>query len=125
MAGGVIRLAAFAAVGLLIAAPAFAGDADVIDVKVERRSGRIFDFDVTIRSRDTGWTRYADGIEVLGPDGKVLGTRVLEHPHEQEQPFTRDVYGVTIPSGVTEVTIRAHFKPSGYDGTVLKVVLPR
>ena len=119
------RLAVFSLIGLLAAAPAFAGEADVIAARVEHRSGRIFDFDVTVRSRDTGWERYADAIEVLGPDGKVLGSRVLDHPHETEQPFTRDVNGVTIPNGVTEVTIRAHFKPAGFDGTTLKVMVPR
>jgi hypothetical protein len=120
-----MRLAALVLVGLVLAGPAFAGEANVTDAKVAHRSGRIFDFDVTVRSRDTGWDRYADRIEVLGPDGKVLGTRVLEHPHEDEQPFTRDVYGVTIPGGIAEVTIRAHFKPVGFDGATLKVALPR
>ena len=121
-----MRLAAtLTLVGLLAAAPAVAGEADVIDARIEHRSGRIYDFDVTVRSRDTGWDRYADRIDVLGPDGKVLGTRVLEHPHEDEQPFTRDVYGVNIPTGVTEVTIRAHFKPAGFDGATLKVTVPR
>jgi hypothetical protein len=124
VAGG-LSAAVLATVGLLIAAPAFAGDADVVDAKVVHRSGRVFDFDVTVRSRDTGWERYADQIEVLGPDGKVLGTRVLVHPHEDEQPFTRDVYGVTIPGGVEAVTVRARFKPSGFDGATLRVVLPR
>ena len=117
-----IRLAL---VGLVLAGPALAGEADVTDAKVMHRSGRIYDFDVTVRSRDTGWDRYADRIDVLGPDGAVLGTRVLEHPHEDEQPFTRDVYGVTIPGSVGEVTLRAHFKPVGFDGAVLKVPVPR
>ena len=116
-----MRLAGLSLLGLLVGAPAYAGEADVIGAKVEHRSGAIYDFDVTIRSKDTGWDRYADLIEVLGPGGKVLGTRVLEHPHADEQPFTRDVYGVEIPRGVTEVTIRARFKPLGFDGVTLRV----
>lgn len=116
-----MKRAALALIGLLAGFPAYAGEADVVAAKVDHRSGRIYDFDVTIRSNDTGWDRYADLIQVLGPDGQVLGTRVLEHPHEQEQPFTRDVYGVEIPRGVTEVTIRARFKPVGFDGVVLRV----
>ena len=118
-------LAALSLIGVLAAAPAFAGEADVTAAKVAHRSGRIYDFDVTVSSRDTGWDRYADRIDVLDPDGKALGVRVLEHPHEDEQPFTRDVYGVNIPSGVTEVTIRAHFKPVGFDGAALQVAVPR
>ncbi len=120
-----MKAASLALVGLLAGFPALAGEADVIAAKVDHRSGRIYDFDVTIRSNDSGWDRYADLIEVLGPDGKVLSTRVLEHPHEQEQPFTRDVYGVEIPRGITEVTIRARFKPVGFDGTTLRVAVPR
>lgn len=120
-----MKAASLALVGLLAGFPALAGEADVIAAKVDHRSGRIYDFDVTIRSNDSGWDRYADLIEVLGPDGKVLSTRVLEHPHEQEQPFTRDVTGVDVPRGITEVTIRAHHKPAGYDGATLRVTLPR
>ena len=120
-----MRSAVFALGVLLAASPAIAGEADVIGATVEHRTARIYDFDVTIRSHETGWERYADRIEVLGPDGKILSTRVLEHPHEQEQPFTRDVTGVEVPRGVTEVTIRAHHKPAGYDGATLRVTLPR
>ena len=86
MARGLILAAA-----LLGAAPAWAGDADVIRAMFERRANGLYDFDVTVRSKDTGWDRYADRIEVLAPDGTVLATRVLFHPHDDEQPFTRDV----------------------------------
>jgi hypothetical protein len=34
---------------------------------------------------------FAGALEVLVPDGAVLGRRVLLHPHETEQPFTRDL----------------------------------
>lgn len=40
----------------------------------------------------------------------LLGRRVLLHPHETEQPFTRDLYGVSTPAGVTHVTVRARHK---------------
>jgi hypothetical protein len=119
-----MRRPALGLILLLAAFPAYAGEADVVAAKVDHRSGRIYDFDVTVRSNDSGWDRYADRIEILGPDGKVLGIRVLEHPHEQEQPFTRDVSGVEIPRGIDEVTIRARFKPVGFDGAVLRVKVP-
>jgi hypothetical protein len=102
-----------------------AGEADVIGVNVRHAGHNRFDFDVTVRSNDTGWNHYADKIEVLAPDGSVLGTRVLLHPHETEQPFTRDVYGVAIPPGVAEVVVRAHHKFMGYDGATVTVRLPR
>ena len=114
-----------AACGALAAAGASAGEADVIDVKVRRSAAGVYDFDVTVRSVDKGWEYFADAFEVLAPDGKVLGRRVLLHPHETEQPFTRDLYGVRIPSGIERVTVRARHKPKGYDGKTLSVALPR
>jgi hypothetical protein len=110
---------------LLAAQGALAGEADVVDVKVRRNSGGTYDFDVTVKSVDKGWNHYADAFEVLAPDGRVLGRRVLFHPHETEQPFTRDLYGVTIPAGVTRVTVRARHKPEGYGGETMSVPLPR
>lgn len=109
----------------LVALPVHAGEADVIDVKVRRNASGTYDFDVTVKSVDKGWDHYADAFEVLGPDGKLLGRRVLYHPHETEQPFTRDLYGVRIPAGVSEVTVRARHKPKGYDGAAMTVRLPR
>ncbi len=108
---------------LLLPATAWAGEADVIGAVVRRAAAGVYDFDVTVRSRDTGWDRYADRIEVLAPDGRVLGTRVLEHPHDDEQPFTRDVYGVAVPDRIDQVTIRAHFRPVGYDGATFSLRL--
>ena len=58
-------------------------------------------------------------------DGRVLGTRVLLHPHDDEQPFTREIDGVRIPPGVDRVTLRARHKPKGYDGKTLELRLPR
>ena len=109
---------------LLMAQAAFAGEADVVDVKVRRSAAGTYDFDITVKSVDKGWNHYADAFEVLGPEGAVLGRRVLLHPHETEQPFTRELYGVRIPAGVTQVTVRARHKPKGYDGKVQRVALP-
>jgi len=109
---------------LFVSQTAFAGEADVVDVKVRRNASGTYDFDVTVKSVDKGWDYYADAFEVLGPDGRALGRRILYHPHETEQPFTRELYGVTIPAGVTQVTVRARHKPKGYDGKVQRVALP-
>ena len=122
MARPVIRIA-WAALGIIAAVPARAGDADVVNVVVRQRAG-LYDLDVTIRSNDTGWERYADRIEALGSDGAVLGTRVLEHPHDDEQPFTRDLYELRVPAGTARVTVRAHFKPTGFDGATMTIALP-
>jgi hypothetical protein len=113
------------AITLLLARAAWAGEADVVDAKVRRASDGAYSFDVTVKSNDRGWNYYADAFEVLTPEGKLLGRRVLLHPHENEQPFTRDLYGVRIPPGVERVVIRARHKPKGYDGKTLTVELPK
>ncbi|MEM7643100.1 MAG: hypothetical protein AAF366_11285, partial [Pseudomonadota bacterium] len=61
---------------------------------------------------------YADGWEVLGPDGARLGYRELLHPHVTEQPFTRSLSGVEIPEGVERVTVRAHDNVDGWGAAV-------
>ncbi len=118
-----IRAAALLGV-LLAPGPAFAGDADVTQVSIRRGQGAWFNLDVTVRSKDTGWTRYANRIEALAPDGTVLGVRELDHPHETEQPFTRDLYDLRVPPGIKTIVVRAHFKPTGYDGATMTVALP-
>ena len=117
------RVLAVGALFVAASAPALAGDADVIDVRTARSGSAIYDFAITVRSRDTGWDRYADRLEALGPDGTVLGARTLVHPHDDEQPFTRTLDGVKIP-GAMNITLRAHFKPSGFVGTTRTVAIP-
>jgi hypothetical protein len=122
-----MRALAFLLVVLGLAAgaePASAKDAHVVGVKVHRSADGTWRFDVTVRSNDTGWKKYADRWEIVGPDGTVLGKRVLLHPHETEQPFTRSLSGVRIPAGVRKVTVRAHDKVGGYGGKSVTVTLP-
>jgi len=57
-------------------------------------------------------------------DRVVLGRRRLWHPHVDEQPFTRSLFGIAVPEGVREVIIRAHSSVHGYGGTEIKVKLP-
>lgn len=59
----------------------------------------------------------------LPPQGALLGRRILFHPHETEQPFTRELTGVKIPPEVSEVVVRARHKPRGYDGATMTIEL--
>ncbi len=104
---------------------AFAGKADVIEASATKAADGTYTFSVTIKSDDTGWDKYADRWEVVSTDGTVLGIRVLAHPHEDEQPFTREQSGIKVPEGVTEVTIRAHDKVEGFGGKEVTIPLPR
>ncbi len=108
---------------------AIAGEADVVGVKVRPSGPRLYGFDVTVRSNDTGWDYYAERFEVVAPDGTVLGTRVLLHPHETEQPFTRELDGVRIAPSINEVVVRAWMKRGAQakaaGGEPMRVTLPR
>ena len=101
------------------------GRANVKDVEVTATGDDTWRFDVTIASDDRGWDAYADAFEIVGPEGKVLGKRVLHHPHVDEQPFTRSLRGVRIPPDVERVKVRAHHSEAGYDGLTRMVELPR
>jgi len=112
------------ALGLaLLPVVAFAGEVDVVDARATHSGDGTWRFDVTLRHADEGWDHYADAWDVVAPDGSVLATRVLYHPHVDEQPFTRSLSGVRIPDGLTTVTIRGHDKVHGYGGKTLTVTL--
>lgn len=64
-------------------------------------------FTVTLQHADQGWNHYANQWDVLTLDNQLLKSRVLYHPHVDEQPFTRSLSGVVIPEGVNRVKIRA------------------
>jgi hypothetical protein len=87
-------------------------------------------FYVTVEHPDTGWEDYTDGWDVLLPDGTVLKpdpdapfTRLLLHPHVDEQPFTRSQSGIVIPDNTTHVRVRAHDLVDGYGGREVVVDL--
>lgn len=93
-------------------------------VKAAKQSGGLWRFDVTVRHKDEGWGHYADAWQVVDPaNGKVLGERILAHPHDLEQPFTRSLSGVNIPEGVTYILIRARCNVHGFGGREVLVNL--
>ena len=103
----------------------YAGEADVVDVKVKRTGENRFSFSVTVYHSDIGWDHYANKWDVVAPDGTVLGTRILHHPHVNEQPFTRSLSGVKIPATIDTVTVRAHDSVHEYGGKAVTVDLPQ
>ena len=108
-----------------LAIPAAAGEADVLDVLILKAGDGSYSFTVTVRHADAGWDHYADRWEVVAPDGTVLGTRVLLHPHDIEQPFTRGQSGIRIPAGIDAVVVRAHDSVHGLGGSEQTVTVPR
>lgn len=110
---------------LLPVTAAVAGEADVVEAEAAQESDGTWRFRVTVRHDDEGWDHYADRWQVESLDGRVLGTRVLLHPHELEQPFTRALGGVVIPPEIDEVLLRAHDSVHGDGGATVTVTLSR
>lgn len=109
---------------LCLAGRALAGPADVVSASADC-SASLCTFRVTVRHADEGWSHYANAWQVVAPDGTVLATRVLRHPHVGEQPFTRMLKAVRIPSGIRSVRIRARDSVHGFGGREVTVELDR
>jgi hypothetical protein len=97
----------------ILSTAAAADPAEIVSVDASPRANG-WQFHVTLRHADTGLDDYADGWRVELPDGTVLGTRDLLHPHVNEQPFTRSLSGVVIPGEAQEVAIRARTNRTGW-----------
>ena len=113
----------FVLLALLMAPAVYANEVRIVDVKVECPTSCTFS--VTLEHADQGWNHYADQWDVVTLDGDLLKPRVLHHPHENEQPFTRSLSAVVIPAGISQVKIRARDSVHGYSAQEFVVELPR
>ena len=110
-------------------AGAGSGNADVLFVSARQETDGTWTFAVTVEHPDTGVEDYADGWDVVMPDGTVYKsgprkfTRELLHPHVDEQPFTRTQGAINLPEDVTVVLVRAHDSVDGYGGREVVVDL--
>lgn len=98
--------------------------ADVVGVEIDPEAAGTFNFSVTVSSDETGWDKYADAWEVRTTEGEVLAERILVHPHENEQPFTRSLGGVEMPDGTNEVVVVARDSVLGFCGAAYSVSIP-
>lgn len=103
--------------------PAVEGSANVVDATLSSTAVG-YTVNATVSSADTGWDKYADAWEVRDEQGRVLGERILAHPHETEQPFTRSLSRVQIPEEVLELTIVARDSVLGFCGEVFILEVP-
>jgi hypothetical protein len=108
-------------------------DADITFVRAILSAEGSWTFHVTVQHPDTGWEDYADGWDVVLPDGAVLKTaqddpftRLLLHPHVDEQPFTRSQSGLIIPEEIETITVRAHDIVDGFGGqeVIVHLMIP-
>ena len=105
-------MGSLALISLLLSPLTFAGDVRIVDVRAECAASCTFS--VTLEHGDEGWNHFANQWDVLTLDDELLGSRVLHHPHVDEQPFTRSLSGVIIPAGVSQVKVRARDSMHGY-----------
>lgn len=108
---------------LLLVAPnnAYANDVTILRADFQRDKAGIWSVDVTLEHADSGWEHYADEWRIVDRDGNVFGSRVLLHPHEDEQPFTRGLMNVALPTEQTILYIEAHDKVHGWSANRLEV----
>ena len=90
--------------------------AQVNYVSAYQKSNNQWCFSVTIEHNDQSWEHYADGWEVVDLQGNILANRVLAHPHDNEQPFTRSLCGIEIPQGINKLIVRAKCNQHGFEG---------
>ncbi len=97
---------------------------NVVSATLTRTGENTYRVSVALSSPYDTPDRYADAWRVLDPHCAELGTRILTHDHQFEQPFTRSLSNVVIPDGVTEVTIQGRDQISGWGGGTVTVRVP-
>lgn len=118
-----LALVCFISMAMSYSVKSYAGKADVLTVKVRALGGDRYHIDATVQHQDKGWDHYANAWQVLDTNGKVLGERVLHHPHDDEQPFTRSLT-LRIPASVKDIVVQAKDNVHGYGGKAVTVVVP-
>ena len=122
---GKVKKALFSMVmGLALSGVVHAGDVEIVKVAMQASGSGQWRANVTLKHADTGWEHYADAWRVMTEEGKLLGTRVLYHPHVNEQPFTRS-HTVKVPPGTSIVYVEAHDKVHGWNKDRVRVDLSK
>lgn len=101
----------------------FGGEADVLEVKIEKTNDGYLNVAATVQHDDDGWDHYADRWEILDMEGKILDKRILRHPHATA-PFTRSILRARIPKGMEKIRVRAHDNVHEYGGKEVEAVVP-
>ncbi len=98
--------------------------AQVLFVEATQTEAGSWTFAATVRHNDEGWDHYANAWQVANPtNGQVIAERVLAHPHDNEQPFTRSQSSIEIPPDLEKVVVRAKCNIHGFGGQEVVVNL--
>ena len=102
-----------------------ANDINILAAAIIHQSHGEYLVNVKLEHHDTGWQHYADEWRLVDNEGNILGTRVLQHPHVHEQPFTRSLSNVKLSSELQAVFIEAHDKVHGWTKSRLMIDLTK
>ncbi len=102
---------------------AHASDVTIRAANFKRKDNGLWRVSVTLKHNDEGWKHYADRWRIVDEDGAQLAIRVLQHPHQQEQPFTRSLTNVSLPKDARFIYVEAGDNKHGWTKTRLKVDL--
>ena len=110
-----------------------AGDADVTSVFARQDEDSTWTFHVTVEHKDVSWEDYANGWDLVLPDGASVKTdkfsdftKPIRQPHVNEKrPNLRTQRGIVLPEGTETVTVRVHDKKGGWGGKEVVVDLTR
>ena len=102
-----------------------ANDINILAAAIIHQSHGEYLVNVKLEHHDTGWQHYADEWRLVDNKGNILGSRVLQHPHVHEQPFTRSLSNVKISSELEAVYIEAHDKVHGWTKNHLMIDLTK
>ena len=108
---------------LIISIFLYANEPKIIDVKADRANDNSYNFHVTVKHNDVSNDHYVNRWEVVDEKGNILAIRILFHPHINEQPFTRSLYGIDLPLNIEKVYVRAKDIVHGYSKNY-EVILP-
>ena len=106
----------------VINSSAFSNEVEIVKVEFKKQ-GNTWRVNTTLKHQDTGWEHYADAWRIMSEQGEKLGERILFHPHENEQPFTRSLQKLVVPKGMHVVYVEAHDKKHGWSKQRVRVDL--
>tara|TARA_B110000908_G_scaffold65330_1_gene79273 strand:+ start:651 stop:1058 length:408 start_codon:yes stop_codon:yes gene_type:complete len=110
---------------LMLSQSSKANDINILAAAIIHQSHGEYLVNVKLEHHDTGWQHYADEWRLVDNKGNILGSRVLQHPHVHEQPFTRSLSNVKLSSELQAVYIEAHDKVHGWTKNRLMIDLTK
>ena len=110
---------------LILSHSSKANDINILAAAITHQSHGEYLVNVKLGHHDTGWQHYADEWRLVDDKGNILGSRVLQHPHINEQPFTRALSNIKLGSGLETIYIEAHDKVHGWTKNRLMIDLSK